>query len=144
MATAAERLAQVKAERAKLAAEQAERDAASKDADDLAREEMALANERALADAESKHGRIRDGKIGAIETRLGVVIVKRPEPAFYRRFMKGTDPRADAEMLVRHCRAYPSAEAFESWMEEQPGLLDPASAVCVALAGLTAKEVQGK
>lgn len=139
-----EKRARIKAEREKLRADTEARDKARADEDALAAEELALANEQAIAKAESEHGRICDGKIGAVETRLGVVIVKRPQAAFHRRFMKGTNGHEDAEKLVRHCLVHPSPVAFDALLEEQPGVLDAITVVCAHLAGLGAKEVAGK
>lgn len=141
-----EKRARIKAERDALRAEVAARDKAREAQDALDAEERALANEMAIAKAEAEHGRIRDGKIGAIESRLGVVIVKRPTSQEYQRFMKG-DPkrvREDADTLVRCCIIYPSLVVFDAMLEEQPGLIDPLLAACVQLAGLGAQEVAGK
>lgn len=141
-----EKRARIKAERDALRAEVAARDKAREAQDALEAEERALANEMAIAKAEAEHGRIRDGKIGAIESRLGVVIVKRPTSSHYQRFMKG-DPkkvREDADALVRSCIVHPSLVVFDSMLEEQPGLIDPLLAACVQLAGLGAQEVAGK
>ena len=141
-----EKRARIKAERDALRAETEARDLAREAQDELEAEERALANERAIAAAEAEHGRIRDGRIGVIETRMGVVIVKRPKNTHYSRFMRGDAKKAreDADALVRHCLVYPSLVAFDAILEEQPGVIDPLATVCVHLAGLGAQEVSGK
>ena len=137
-------LAEILAKRAELAEAMKARDAAKALDDTIARERRNLENEEAIAKAETEHGRIVDGKIAAIETRLGVVIVKCPKNVFYKRFMDGKNGRKDAEALVAHCLVHPSQGDFDALLEELPATLDVAMNTCAQLAGITAKEVSGK
>jgi hypothetical protein len=145
METIEERRAKLKAEREALAAKVAERDAASSEEDAFRAEELKLANDKAVFEAEAKHGRIRDGKLGAVDVPyFGVAIFKQPQPHFYKAFMTGKDADADAEKLVKHALVYPSLPTFDGWLEAQPALLEVAASTVVHLAGRRAKEVSGK
>jgi hypothetical protein len=145
METIEERRAKIKADRAALVAKVAERDATQDPEAELRREELALANETAIFEAEAKHGRIRDGKLGAIDVPyFGVAIFKQPQPHFYKAFMTGKSANDDAEKLVKHALVYPSLPTFDGWLEAQPALLEVAASTVVHLAGRRSKEVEGK
>jgi pyruvate/2-oxoglutarate dehydrogenase complex dihydrolipoamide acyltransferase (E2) component len=137
-------LAEVRAKRAALAEKTKARDAERAPMDALEAESRALADEEAIDEAERVHGRIKDGRIAAVRTRMGVVIVKRPEAIFYKRFMDGKSPRADAEALVNHCLVHPTQEKFDALILDLPATIDVVTAACTQLAGITAQEVTGK
>jgi hypothetical protein len=137
-----ERLAAAR-ERKRLADEQRERaaDAASLLAEVEAAEREA-SDAEAIAKATAEHGA---GKIATIATELGVVIVKRPHPAHYKRFRdKGETKSADLEQLVRPCLVHPDASRFDQILNEQPATLDRCADQVVTLAGFRGKELSGK
>lgn len=137
---AQERLATLRAERAKLVAA---RECVTVE-EQIEQEELALANETAIAKAIADHG-VLGKKIAAVETDLGVVIVRRPNHVFYKRFIEsGESTTTEFEKLVRPCLVHPDKERFDAMCVEQLGILPRvASAVCV-LAGARLKEQAGK
>ena len=92
--------------------------------------------------AEEKYGIDR---VGVVRTRLGCVIVKRPNAVLYKRFQDRESAKTqDLEKLVRPCLVYPDAAAFDRILEEQPATLTRVADCVVELAGFRAKEVSGK
>lgn len=144
--TIEERLARVRAERAEIEAAQAKRDADRALEDELHAEQLALTNEKAIAAAEAKHGRIKDGKIGVLEIpRVGVAIFSRPSSQHFKRWQDSTDnPREQTEVLVKHALVYPDLSVFNEWIEEQPGIVARASDIVCSLAGAFVRQRQGK
>jgi hypothetical protein len=83
--------------------------------------------------------------IAAVGTRLGVVIVKRPHVATYRKFQELADPKAnDLENFVRPCVVYPDAAAFDRINDELPGVMGVAAKLIGRLAGAASEELMGK
>jgi len=122
-------------------------DAARADAADLAamRAELVAAKRRILeapivAKAIEEHGAIE-----LVETVLGVVVVKRPHAATFRRFAdKGSTKSADVEELIRKCVVYPDAAGLDVLLAEQPGALTRIADAVVILGGAAAAERSGK
>lgn len=144
MSTPEQEIAELRARRAKLAAEREERAAASALADELARERVALANEEAIAKAESEHGPLGK-KIQALESDLGVVILKRPNHIAFRKFQdSGEANSAEFDKLVRPCLVHPTRERWDEMLAEQPALLARAANVVAELAGVRMQGFAGK
>lgn len=144
MTTPEQQLAEVRAKRAKLAAEREARAAATAVEDELARESMALANEEAMAKAEAEHGPLGK-RIRALDTDLGVVILKRPDHRHFKRFQDaGQVTTLELEKLVGPCIVHPSRERWDEMLTEQPALLMRAGNVVAELAGVRMQETAGK
>lgn len=104
--------------------------------------EREAADAEAIAKATAEHGA---GKIAIVETDLGVVIVKRPNPVLYKRFRdKESAKTADLEQLVRPCLVHPDPSRWDAMLEEQPATLDRVADRVVFLAGFRGKELSGK
>jgi hypothetical protein len=143
--SAADRLEQIKAERAKLVAEREKREAEQEVQDKLEREQRGLADERAIAKAEEEHGPLGK-KIAAIYTEMGVVIVKRPAQMQFQRFIeaKSGDETAAAVKFVRPNVVHPDKATFDQYYEEQPAMIWRCSNQMLVLAGAKLQEVAGK
>lgn len=94
--------------------------------------------------AEAKHGAI--GKeIAVVDTSLGAVVVKRPAPMIYKRFQdRGEMKTQFLEELVRPCVVYPTVEALNAILDEQPGALIHLANACAGLADRKRREQSGK
>lgn len=142
--TPEQRLTEIRAARAALAAEKSKRDADRSVADQLAAEELALKDEQAIACAESEQGPVGK-KIATIATDMGVIILKRSHPLLFKKFQDtGSLRHADLDKLVRPCVVYPDASKFDGIIDELPAtMLRCANAVSM-LAGVRVEEVSGK
>lgn len=143
-----QRLAAARAERARIQAERDRREQERALADELEREERALADEQAIADAEAEHGPLGK-RIEAVHTGQGVVIVRRPNPASFRRWQDRNVSSKDitmddAEQLVRPALVRPDKATFDRWVQEEPGILPRCAAACSRLAGARLEEMAGK
>src|SRR5690606_3881381 len=119
-------LAVLRAELARIRAEREELDAAAEAErlrEQVERERRELEQERAIAAAEAKHGKL-GAAIGAVKTRLGVVIMRRPHVAAFRKFQELAQPTmADVEQFVRPHVLEPNRDEFDRMSDELPGLL---------------------
>ena len=105
-------------------------------------EELAATDEEALFNAEAEHGRKR---VATIETEMGTIIVKRPNPLHFKRFQdKESVKTKDLEQLVRPCLVHPSANRFDAILEEYPATLTRCADRVATLAGVRARELSGK
>lgn len=140
----AARLAEVRARRAAIDDARARAEAAREATARLEREERALADAEALAAAEAQHG--PEGKrIRAIETPMGLIIVRRAGNASFRRFMDSAKATTDeAERLVRPCVVYPSRTEFDAILDEYPALWIRLAGAITKLAGHRAEELAEK
>jgi hypothetical protein len=143
-----QRIAATRAERARVQAEREQRDKARELHDELEREERALKDEQAIADAELEHGPLGK-RIEAVRTGQGVVIVRRPNPASFRRWQDRNVSSKDitmddAEQLVRPALVHPDKVTFDAWVKEEPGILPRCAAACSRLAGARLEELAGK
>lgn len=122
------------AERRELEALEAEAEAA----------ERAVRDARAIVEAEKKLGR-RGKAFEVVTTDLGAVILRRPDPIRYKRFVDEAKTSQDEiEAFVRTCREYPPEAEFSKLLEELPGSLGAMSNAVGQLAGIHLAEVQGK
>jgi len=123
-------------------AKRAELEASREGELEVERLELEASNAEAIADAEAEHD---SRKIRIVESSLGVVIVKRPNPLHYKKFRdKGEAKTNELEKLVRGCLLYPNATAFDRILEEEPGTLDRCATAVIELAGFRLKEASGK
>lgn len=137
-------LAEVKAERARLAAERSARDEARTSDDEMERELQGLADDQALAKAELEIGPVGK-KLAVCKTPRGSVIVKKPNHVLFRRFQdSGADSTDEFEKLVRPCVVHPSPAAFDALLEEYPAALTAIATQVCALAGAQLKQLGGK
>lgn len=140
----ARKLAEVRAKRAALDEARARAETERETRDALEREERALADAEALAAAEREYGP-EGRKIRAVETPLGLIIVKRSGNAAYRRFMDASKATTDeAERLVKPCVVYPSRAEFERITDEYPALWVRLAGALTLLAGHRNTELQEK
>lgn len=143
-----QRIEAVRAERARVQAERDRREKERELADELEREERALKDDQAIADAELEHGPLGK-RIEAVRTGQGVVIVRRPSPANFRRWQDRSVSSKDltmddAEQLVRPSLVYPDKVTFDAWVKNEPGILPRCAAACGRLAGARLDELAGK
>lgn len=104
--------------------------------------------ERDATDAETlaaQKGR-RGHDWAAVHTQRGVVVVKRPDGAIFKRFQELTgDPSmTDIEKLVFPCVVHPDRSTFDRWYEERPAIATRCAAAIAQLAGSAASERAGK
>jgi hypothetical protein len=138
------RLDKVRAERAALAVAREARAADAALEAQLEGETLALRDEQAIAAAELEHGPVGK-RIAVIGTDLGVVIVKRPHAALFRKFQaKGSTKPEDLDQLVRPCLVYPSKAEFDRIDDELPATMTRCANAVVALAGFRQEENAGK
>jgi len=138
------RLAEVRTKRAALADARARAQAEREVHETLEREERALGDAEALAAAEAKYGP-EGQRIRAVETPMGVIIVRRAGQASFRRFMDSPKASVDeAERLVRPCIVHPSRAEFEAIMDEYPALWIRLAGAVSKLAGHRAEELNEK
>lgn len=139
-----EKLAEVRARRAELEKQRAERDAARALEEQLEAETRALADAEAIAKAEDEHGPVGK-RIALVRTDLGVIILKRPNPVLFRRFQdQGKTTHEALDKLVRPSVVYPDGSSFDRILDELPATMTLcANAVCV-LAGVRTEEASGK
>lgn len=106
--------------------------------------EYALRDAPEIAAAEAEHGPIGE-RIAVIETDLGAIVIKRPEPVVFKRFQdKGSTKTDDLLALVRPCLVYPDAKRFGEILDALPATLSRLADEAVTLAGLRTKEAAGK
>lgn len=140
--TPEERLAAIKAEREKLAKAREERELAASVASELERESRALEADKAIAEAEEKYGA---SKIAAVHTDLGVIIVRRPHAAIFKRFQdSGEATYEEFDKLVRPSVVYPDKAKFDAILDELPATMGRLGNAVATLAGFRAKEAKGK
>lgn len=105
-------------------------------------EEQAAIDEEALFNAESEHGR---NKIATVDTPMGMIIVKRPNPLHFKRFQdKESAKTKDLEQLVRPCVVHPDMNRFDAILEELPATLTRCADRVATLAGVRVRELSGK
>jgi len=105
-------------------------------------EEQAAKDEEALLDAESQIGA---SKIATVDTPLGTIIIKRPNPLHFKRFQdKESVKTKDLEQLVRPCVVYPNGSRFDQILEELPATLTRCADRVATLAGVRVREITGK
>lgn len=99
-------------------------------------------DEEALAKAISDHGADR---VGHVETDMGRVILKRPDPTVFRWFQDRDEVKMDdIEYLVQRSRVYPDPDRFDRICRELPATLARCARVCSRLAGVREEEIRGK
>ncbi len=136
------RLAAIRDQREKLAAEEAQKAASAALLAEVEREERALADDRAFAAAVAEHG-VR--RVARVHTDAGDVIVKAPHQATYRRFVdSGKTSSDELERLVRPCVVHPSAAAYDEIAKELPAVPTLAANAVLRLAGFRTEDVAGK
>lgn len=137
-------LKRLRAERDAVARKRAAREAAEAPHRELEAERIALANDQAIEDAESAIGPVGK-KIAVVQTDLGVVIVKRPHAALFKRFQdRGKATSKEQGELVRPSLVYPELAAFETICEELPATLLRCANAVAELAGIRADEIAAK
>jgi hypothetical protein len=141
--------------RARLAAAQeakADAEEAAKPTDEEAllaavvKAELEATNAKARADAIKAHGplgvKIQDVPV-LVDGRM--VIVKRPHPAALTKFLELANMTSEEQnMLVSPCVVYPSKSAFQSLIEELPGVLGSCTVAVCKLGGVQRTELAGK
>jgi hypothetical protein len=79
-------------------------------------------------------------RIARITLSTGDAVFKQPPKADYKRFQKmlhDEQQRPDAaEFLARACVIHPSAEVFDAWLDDQPGIVSRCGDLCAELAGV--------
>lgn len=152
-------LAEIEARRVKRKEERAARLEAKRPEDELVEARRLDAVEAALVDAEAKHGELGRGVL-VVHARhadgriAGSVIVKRPQPEFYKRASarigaanaanKPDAAAQEGDKVIAHCRVWPEMGQVEALAVEVPGLSTLLFDAIAKLAGLLAQEVEGK
>lgn len=137
-------LERVRAARAAIARAREQREAIEAPHRKLAEEELALKNEQAIELAEQEHG-LAGKKIAIVGTDLGVVIVKRPHAALFKRFQdRGKTSSKELDELVRPCLVYPTVTEYERICDELPATLLHIADAVSGLAGVRAEHIAGK
>jgi hypothetical protein len=99
----------------------------------------------ALARLEAEHGRVADGKLGVVVTRLGRVVLKPPHRVKFRQFADVKEPNSDdIEGLVRPCIVHPGGPAFDAILDQLPAVLTLCGNAVTRLAGIDDKALAGK
>ena len=81
----------------------------------------------------------------AVDTDQGVIIVKRPHSAVFRRFSDLDAPKhLDVEQLVKPCVTHPDRSRLDTMLEEQPAILNRLALAVGRLAGARAQDLAGK
>jgi hypothetical protein len=126
----------LKAKLARLREERRKREEAEDHANEPERLALEIRNEEALAEAVRSIGPV--GKaIGTVKTRLGIIIVKKPNHMLVRRFRdKGETDSKAWEDLIRPCLVHPSAEEFDRILEDQNVVLAAVGTMVLRLGGL--------
>ncbi len=136
------RLEAARAQRREIEDRRAKRSEDQELAAQVAAEERAVLDQKALEEAEAEIG---EKKILAVETTQGLIIVKRPRAMLYKRFRDvGEVKTQDLEKLVRPCIVHPDLSRFDQMCDEEPAILDRCGDRVVTLAGFRAKEAAGK
>jgi len=136
------RVADLNAQREQIALRRQQRADEEERVQKLAEAERALRDEEAVDAAEQEHGA---KKIAVVQTDLGVVIVKRPHVATFRKFQdKGSTDSESLEKLVRPCLVYPKLPEFELICSELPATLLRVANAVTMLAGVRTEELAGK
>lgn len=96
-------------------------------------------DQAALLEAQVQYG---EDSVLAAETRLGLVIVRKPterEYAVWRDRISRLKPKESAydanKALVVACLVHPTRDRFVEYLKEQSGLLEPLSALVLRLGG---------
>lgn len=140
----AEKLAAVKAERARIAKEREDREEANALAAELEDESRKLDEDKAIDAAETAYGPL-EKKIAAVHTPAGLVIVKKAHHVLFKRFQdSGEASTEEFYKLVTPCVVYPDKAAFASMLQESPGIIGQVASAVSRLAGVKMKEVSGK
>lgn len=135
-------LAKLKAALAAVQADSTARDADTALDEELADAARALADAKAIAEAERALGK---KCLATYDTPRGVVIVKRPNHLLFRKFMDaGEMTVAVCEELIRPCLVHPSRDVFDSYSEEYPAIIIPVANRIAQLAGSRSKDQLGK
>jgi len=118
------KLAAIRAKREAMAVAREARAEATVD-EQLETESRALADDEAIEKLEAEHGAVGK-KLTVVRTRLGAVVFKKPTNAAWRRHLDeqlklGHADTTATEKLVRLCRIYPDAAAFDTILDEYPG-----------------------
>ncbi len=133
-----EKIEELRAKRLEIEARREADKLANADAEELARETRALADAEAIDAAEKEHG--ADG-IRIVQTEEGVIIVKRPAQATYRKFIDtGKGDTESLDKLAAPCLVYPAKLEYRRLLDKYPHtVVACANAVC-ALAGAKPSE----
>lgn len=107
--------------------------------------EIAVKDAAAILAAEKATGR-QGHMIEVIRTRLGCIILGRPNKTLYRKFCDESESakQEDIEALVRKSRLYPDEAEFSKILSELPGTLGELGAALGRLAGVQSAESRGK
>lgn len=137
-------LAALRARRAELQAAREAREEAAAVKRLVEAERRAIQDEEALAAAVETYGEV-GRHIEAVDTDLGVVIVKRASALRFKRFQDADtiDSKA-ASQLVRPCVVHPTLDVLDTMLDEQPGILLRLANAVSRLAGARANEVEKK
>jgi hypothetical protein len=106
------------------------------EAAEVERLEREAHDKAALAKAIKEHGPV--GKlIEVVDTVAGMVIVKRPHPATFKRFLDTEKITVDEiDAMSRPCVIYPDMGRYDVMAETQPGIVGEVANACAYLAGV--------
>ena len=91
---------------------------------------------------EQQHG---DNNLRRIDVEDGsMIVVKRPAQVSFKRFQQSKVYFDDCDALIRTCLVYPNTKDYSKIIDVWPGLALSAANEACALAGVRAKESEGK
>ena len=134
--------AKIKAELAAFRAQREAKTAPAREASELERLRIELADEIAIAKAEDDHGA---ENIRAVRSASGVIIVKRANHLLYKRHLdRGKFGTKELEELIAPNLVHPDADAFDKYVAKEPWKLQAAAGAIGVLAGFANDDLAGK
>lgn len=134
----------LRARQVALAAARAAREAERARVDELEALRRAVADAEAIEAAELEYGPL-GRELAAVHTDMGVVLVKRPHAALFKRYQDLTTPTvADVEKLVLPSIVYPPPGARDDLLDRLPGTLQRLTNAVGDLAGVRQREQAAK
>lgn len=137
-------LAELEAKKAERAAARAEKDALAQMRAEVARAKQELEDAEVIDRFEDELGE-RGVHWEGVSTPAGIVIVKRPHAATFKRFRDlGKYTSKALEDLVRPCVAHPDAQGLTDLLADYPAVLDELADAVTELAGVKRKQTEEK
>ena len=146
IAAAEERIGKARAQRAALSEQREAQKRIARVLQEAEAEEQAGRDDETCARLEAEHGKMGE-KIARVDTAAGMVVVRRPQQAVFRRWQSKRDDSLlpeHLEKLVFDSLLYPSKADFGRMLEELPGIIVRTADAVIDLAGVGKKNIEGK
>lgn len=139
-----QRLAAAKAAKAEIERKRADRESKRAAEVEVLKAEREAKELAALEDAECMHGPVGT-HIAVVETVEGIVIVKRPHPATFKKFQDAGKINSDTiAKFIAPCVVYPDAATFDALCDALAAVPMLCADAITSLAGARAKDQAGK